>query len=523
MNFTKCYCLLFSVYLLCPLMLKGQEYLPTTSLEHQTINKIINNLSKVSGNGKTPPILQIEKRGSADKKIAYYHQHTHSIHTEIELYELLYKRFGEDRLNDALAIVISHELAHFYQNDISVHDCTSEEEHSQEISFQEINADEQGLYYTFRAGYKTADIAAEVIQVIFEEYDLETTGTCNYPSLKNRLGSIQKAIKKVEEHERIYKLANLLMAVEDYKKALLLFEYIGQSFPTTEVMNNIGVAYAKIGLKMSEDKYVYPLFTEDFTILSYQKKDIDGTYKYNLSTSECYKKAGNAFRRCILLNEEYELAYLNLACVTYLSLEKNTTSKSFYRQYAHTHLESYKMLSSDDEYYNLMKALMYFDDDKDDIAINHLIPLRSSSNPLVKANLEILEATKNVDSSKKEAIIKIVPIDIDDYTPDKENHITIMPRYNYINIDYKQSNQEEEYFISSELDGIVETYLFVKTPNLRSDIKGLSTDEVETKLGTPDKVVFTKEHIIWHYKNSGLLLLFKDNQQESYHYRYRVY
>jgi tetratricopeptide (TPR) repeat protein len=493
----------------------GQDFLSTDDARYQTIKKVYERLSNASGNGHTLPSLYIEQLNYNHKIIAYYDEENHIIVTEVELYDLLVQKYG-DRVDDALAIVLGHELAHFYQHHTSGHNCVG---YNAEAKNQEKEADKQGLYYTFQAGYQTADIAVDVIKEIYKFYQLSDGGSCGYPTLEDRINSMNEAIAEVFKSVEIYKTANFLMMLQEYQKAAILYEYIAKSFPTAEILNNIGVAYARMGIKKTNLRLQYPLLIEEFTILSNQNIDGINPYEDNKSTKEYYERAKSAFSRAVLLDEKYTLSHLNLACVTHLIqlIDKNVINQEKRNHY----LEIYKLNKGNEEYYYLMKAIIDYDEGRIDGAKVAIKKAKTkNTNALIRANDCIING-QDCEILKKG--LELQPIDFKQQGQSKSKSVWVQG-INYFAEVHTISNNDlsNNYYLQFQIKTKENKYYWEQRKYEVQEIKGFSKDEIETKMGQPDLIILTKEHEIYLYQGSQLLLFFIGESQEKYHYRYRI-
>lgn len=489
----------------------GQDFLTSDDARYQQIKVVFEKLATASGNSRTSPTLRVEDKNEGKKIIANYDKKIYAITTEVELYELLQRKYGV-RTDDALAIILGHELAHFYQNHASGHNCLT---HNLS-SAQEGEADKLGLYYTFQAGYQTADIASEVLREVYINYELSENEQCGYPDLKERDSIMQVAITEVRKAVEFYETANFLLMLQEYQKAAILYEYVSKSFPTAELFNNIGVAYARMGTEKMNLTLQYPLLIEEFTILSIQNVDAVNLVGDNNKILENYNKATIAFKQAINLDDKYALGYLNLSCLSHLM---QMIDKDFNYIHDRTYcLEKYKSNSGNEEYYYLMDAIIHYDEGRIQEAKETIEKAKSiNNNASIRANHCIIHKNNCNTFTKgltlqpiiiKESQSKSVWAGGADYFAEIHTIITDTLSDNYY-LQFDAANNGRRYYWEQRKYEVQE-------------IKGLSKDKIETKMGQPDLIILTKEHEIFSYQGSQLLLFFIGEVQETYHYRYRI-
>ncbi|MFK7949244.1 MAG: hypothetical protein AB8G11_16755 [Saprospiraceae bacterium] len=491
----------------------AQDFLSSDDTRYQKIEKVYKKLAMFSGNGRTAPTLYIEELNYNKDIIAYYDEENHIIVVEIELYNFLFQKY-QDRFDDALALILGHELAHFYQHHSSGHGCTGY--HTSSVN-QEKEADKQGLYYAVQAGFQTTDIAIDVIEEIYKFYKLSKGEHCGYPSLEDRLQTIEDAIAEVEKSIEVYKTANFLMMLQEYQKAAILYEHIAKSFPTPEILNNIGVAYARIGIKKMKLTLQYPLLIEEFTILSNQNIDGITPFEDYRTVKEYYERAKSAFRRATLLDEKYSLSYLNLACITHLmyTIDKQAIDKENKNHY----LEMYKLSNGNEGYYYLMKALIEHDEGRIETAKKAITAAKSKNdNALIRANHCIIHQKKCKVFEKK---LQLQPIE---FKPQGEPKSVWVRGVDYFAnfVTFSADDVVDNHYLQFQIKSNEDKYYWEQRKYEVEEIKGLSKPEVELKMGQPDLIILTKEHELFIYNSSQLILFFVENTQESFHYRYYI-
>jgi hypothetical protein len=144
-------------------------------------------------------------------RLAWFSPQQHRLTLEERAYDLCVEQ-GADSL-DALAFVLGHELAHFYENhgwvgdfgngfaDLQVGQAMQVVERSLEQMIEvEAQADYVSGFYGYMAGYNTLDVAPELLQRIYQAYDLGDH-ILGYPTLSERQDIARRAA--LELHSKI--------------------------------------------------------------------------------------------------------------------------------------------------------------------------------------------------------------------------------------------------------------------------------------------------------------------------------
>lgn len=247
--------------------------------------------------------------------------------------------FGSNAKN-ALALVLGHELGHYYgdhswgQEYGSAYASTTwgekvidTDKNSKEAGIYETQADEYGLFYSYAAGYNTFGIAGEVLDKIYEVYDLpnEIPG---YPSLDDRKKLAKVAGENVEKLIPIFEAGNLTsilshIGAREYKLSILdfssnCFEHIINSdFTSREIFNNIGVNKAYAALELFDREYLtyaYPIELDLESRLSPTPRTFGYTESERMRNA-FLEEAEGYFNEARKLDKSYCPAYINLACV----------------------------------------------------------------------------------------------------------------------------------------------------------------------------------------------------------------
>lgn len=297
------------------------------------IKLVFDDLVLAYGNAKSAPQLIVIGEKIIQKTPAFYNPSPKpSIKVDVNFYKLC-QTFGKDSLN-ALSIVISHELAHYYndhsfcsdfafaiskKNIIYANKLKSVSK-SEKMS-SESQADYQGLFYANIAGYQTFQVYDKLIDAIYKMYNLKDENV-GYPTKSERKELANSALQKSNELYQLFINGLKLKDEKKYSEAISLFEQINNYFPSRENYNNIGVlkTLQAIELKVltSEEyrfpkRFLYPLEIDNTSRLN--QNSTRGSEIDQQKMQQYLKSAQKDFEKAISLDTNYIKAYINLACV----------------------------------------------------------------------------------------------------------------------------------------------------------------------------------------------------------------
>lgn len=309
----------------CAFSLQGQK-----NAEAQ-IKSVFDQLVLAYGSPKSAPELLFMKSSPKATTPALYKDKTVKI--DLRLYEIC-QTFGKDSLN-ALSVVISHELAHYYYE----HDFCSDFAYAilnKSVQFSkglklinknqkviyETQADDKGLFYAVIAGYNPFEIQPKILDAIYLVYKLTDTNV-GYPSKAERKAIAQNALAKAQKLYAVFRQAIKAKEMSEYDKSLALFETVNQDFPSRENYNNIGVIktikalFLKVLAKDEVDypkRFLYPIETDNTSRLNQSgTRGNDDEKQTQMIT--LLKSAQKDFTEAIRLDENYSIAFINSACV----------------------------------------------------------------------------------------------------------------------------------------------------------------------------------------------------------------
>ena len=297
------------------------QVLEKTHPKYQKVWTIYQNIANAIGGNQLPPELVVA-RESRWLGAGYEYQPRARIILQERLLDACLDHFGEEA-DDALAVILSHELAHAYK----AHKAnTSFAAQTKNLNIDlEIEADYFGTYYGSLAGYNTLHYLDLVLDLIYELYELPEQLE-GYPSKSQRYTIVEEKLQELSTLAGAYQVGQLLFIRKEYQLAADCFHFIAQSFPSREVFNNQGVSYLALAMNYAqkEDRYyAYPFELDPGTrLVNINSRNVDQS---NSITLEKYlRMAKKSFEQAIRLDPNYLSAHINLACVH--TLEDNAYS-----------------------------------------------------------------------------------------------------------------------------------------------------------------------------------------------------
>lgn len=291
---------------------------------------VFNQLVAAYGSPKTAPelILNAKKIG----RPAYYKNETKPTIVVDENVLVICRTFGKDSLN-ALSIVLSHELAHYYNEHEFCTDFAFAIRNKNEVLYNKVKlinknqkmiyetqADDKGLFYAAIAGYEPFEIQPKLLDAIYTSYQLKDE--VGYPTKLERKDIANNAIVKSKQLYEVFKQGLRQIKDKNFDSAIESFTIVNNSFPSRENWNNMGVAKASKALllkpKKSEEykfpnRFLYPLEVENKSRLSLEttRNDIDRGQQM----TELLLSAQKDFQEAIRLDQNFTKGSINLACV----------------------------------------------------------------------------------------------------------------------------------------------------------------------------------------------------------------
>jgi tetratricopeptide (TPR) repeat protein len=245
----------------------------------------------------------------------------------------LFVAMGPDSL-DALAWLLGHELAHYYQDhgwagdfgngfadlDVGRKMKALSNQRSKAIEI-ETQADYFGAFYGQVAGYRTLDVMPAALQRVYTEYELDPELT-GYPALGERQEIARGAADQLRLLIPVFEVGNNMLLLGLYEEAGRCFDMIAEFFPSREILNNAGVARALEALELLEDeellRFAYPLELDVDTRLRQVggKAEEAGYEEGDYERRErLLREAQAIFEQARERDDSYVPAIVNLACV----------------------------------------------------------------------------------------------------------------------------------------------------------------------------------------------------------------
>lgn len=282
------------------------------SSKYQIANAVYKKLVAARGDARYPAPRFVMSRATSDGALMSYDS------LKITLEERAYDvcaSFGEQR-DQALAIILGHELIHYYEkhgwrlgfaNEYRQLDIGVKLDELQDKVTNETQADYLGGFLAYSAGFGLFDKVPDLIGGLYKAYQLPDTLPL-YPSLQDRQAMSRFTLQKLELLVDAFEVANLMVAVGNYSQAREYYQFVLRDYQSRELFNNIGVSALLEVLDKSESKMVYPV---QLDLNSRAGRGGDG---FAQKRSELLTLAIQSFDAAIHLDPEYAPAYLNKAC-----------------------------------------------------------------------------------------------------------------------------------------------------------------------------------------------------------------
>lgn len=289
----------------------------------QIAQNVFNNITNSVGNNfPSPPKLNFV---NTESKVAYINNG--NVFLETKTLNLLCQQPNKE---DAIAYVLSHELAHHYLNHSWMKNIgftyTADLKNQLNKDVKSINnkkieesqADLFGGFFSQISGYNSLSIAEEVLNLLYKNYNLPEIMD-GYPSLTDRENIVKNNLEELNKLSIIFKMGNLMVATEEYSNALKCYEHIlSKNFTSREIYNNLGATYLKIAINFDDklSKYTFPILFEETTRAT--TKDVtrgfEGLSELKTKDTIIYylNLADDSFRRSSMLDNKFKKPKANL-------------------------------------------------------------------------------------------------------------------------------------------------------------------------------------------------------------------
>lgn len=318
----------------------ADEFLPRTNPKVQQAEQVYRRVVQAIGDARTPPEFKMVRGRSPAFDVAMFSPSQHRVIMEERFYDLA-QGLSAATAPHALALILGHELAHFYRNHswaMEFGRAFAERQARAAVSQGaaaaggtpatapaerrrvEAEADYFGGFYSLLAGYRPLSVAPQVFDAVYKEYRFDETLPA-YEHLMRRKEAAQEAQLKLQELVPLFDVGVQLTAIKDYLTAALVFERIAADFPGPEMLNNAGAALANESLLWfpeSERRFGYPLEFDPDTRLADEGRrgaaEPDEAERLERRTA-LLERAKNLFERALAAQPSYATAVVNLACV----------------------------------------------------------------------------------------------------------------------------------------------------------------------------------------------------------------
>ena len=298
--------------------------------EEPQIRKVFNQLVLAYGSSKTDPELVVTKQ-KQDRPAFYKFDKKPIVTIDTYLFTIC-RSFGNDSLN-ALSVVVSHELAHYYNEhsfctDFAFAIRNKNEAFSKKVKLidknqkiiYETQADDKGLFYAAIAGYDPFEVQPKLLDAIYTQYQLKDAD--GYPTKVQRKEIAKNALLKAKRLHETFTLGLKYIQEKNYDKAIEAFNTVNNDFPSRENYNNLGVARTLKALQFKvitseeihhPERFLYPLEVENKSRLNKEiTRSLDDS---NEEMEQLLKNAQKDFEEAIRLDPNFTKGYINLACV----------------------------------------------------------------------------------------------------------------------------------------------------------------------------------------------------------------
>lgn len=325
------------------------------------------------------------------------------------------KKFGAQQ-EAAIAFLLGHELTHYYEKhawrrefiyyykDLPI---------GQELAdlkddvVHETEADYLGGFLAYTAGYGLFDKGAELINLLYNEYNLPSSIE-GYPSLQDRITLAGRSAKKLNSLVDLFEMGNMLHSIGLYEDALSYYMYVLLQYPSRELYNNIGATAIMCALKLfKKEELTYKFFTE----LDIESTASRGKAETDLRTNYL-KQAILQLDVAISLDPSYAPAYFNKA-VAYALLGDYKRSRFYAEVESLSKAESgvYLKTAADTR---ILLAIIDDIEGNTTKAVAALEKLSAGGNIMAKMNLDIIKGnTKQIANSAYKSVAAMKSLDMD--------------------------------------------------------------------------------------------------------------
>ena len=309
----------------------GAQPVPQDHPKTVVARRVVDDLVRAIGDGRTPPEFQLLASGASNRmKVAWFAPKQNLLTLEERAYDLC-AALGPDSLN-ALAVLLGHELAHYYKDhgwvgdfgnafaQLEVGQTLNRLRRSEEqIEALETEADIFGGFFGYVAGYNTLEIAPSLLEKLYAAYNLSTQ-LRGYPALPERQEIARQSAAKLRGLVPVFEAGHRLLLVRQYRDAAHCFDFIARTFPSREILNNAGVARALEALELfapDDLHFAYPFEQDAATRLLHGGQTVRSGSAASAAQrrKQLLQEAATRFEQACTRDTAYAPARVNLACV----------------------------------------------------------------------------------------------------------------------------------------------------------------------------------------------------------------
>ncbi len=317
----------------------GETFLPSSHPKVKTTQTIYDRLVRTIGDSRTPPDFRMVAGKAAQFDVALYSASRRVIYVEEEFYDLVQASLSSSA-SQALALILGHELAHFYRNHAWAEDFNRSFAQRQIMPLDkstapggsfpvetaierrrlEAEADYFAGFYGYLAGYPTVTIAPQLFDSVYAHYQYNPALPA-YEHLRQRKETAREAQYKLLSLIPLFEAGVQSLLIRDYDSAGRIFNRVATDFPSPEVFSNAAVAdilAALQGDSLTDRRFVYPVEIDPDTRLSGETKrgPMDLTPEEQAERRRTLlDRAKRTLEKVTKLQSSYVPAHINLACV----------------------------------------------------------------------------------------------------------------------------------------------------------------------------------------------------------------
>ena len=332
--------LTLGLVLIGPVPAHSETFLPASHPKVRAAQNIYDSLVRTIGDARVPPDLRMVAGKASNFDVAVYLPGRRAIYIEEQFYDLLQANFPASNHSQALALILGHELAHFFRNHAWMEDFNrsftqrqvvapangkagpeiSSNESATELRRLETEADYFAGFYAHLAGFPTGAIASQVFDSVYAHYHFDPA-LPGYEHLRQRKETMREAQHKLRSLIPLFEAGIQSLLIRDYRNAERIFSRVATEFPSPEVLSNAAVADILAALEWyggDEQRYIYPIEIDPDSRLSAEatRGPVDLTPAERAERRRTLlQRAKQSLEKVMRLHPSYVPASLNLACV----------------------------------------------------------------------------------------------------------------------------------------------------------------------------------------------------------------